>query len=162
MSGGSSFNSPVRSDEESEKIFQSSVQEAEEATKVERTRNVFISFHIADEGYIELLRQQARDEKYELEFRDYSVKEPFDEKWRTNCRERIAQTSCTIVMIGEETASREAVNWEIEESYRQGKKVIGVKINKDKNHLIPKSLKDHNAPIVNWNLKEIQKLLDDP
>ena len=162
MSGGSSFGSPLKKEDESEKIFQSSVQEAEEATKVERTRNVFISFHVADEAYVELLRQQAKDEKYELEFRDYSVKEPFDEKWKTNCRERIAQTSCTVVMIGEETASREAVNWEIEESYRQGKKVIGVRIKKDKNHPIPKALKDHNAPIVNWNLKEIQKLLDDP
>ena len=162
MSGGTFFGSPIKREEESEKIFQSSVQEAEEATKVERTRNVFISFHVADEAYVELLRQQAKDEKYELEFRDYSVKEPFDEKWKTNCRERIAQTSCTVVMIGEETASREAVNWEIEESYRQGKKVIGVRIKKDKKHPIPKALKDHNAPIVNWNLKEIQKLLNDP
>lgn len=162
MSGGTFFGSPIKREEESEKIFQSSVQEAEEATKVERIRNVFISFHVADEAYVELLRQQAKDEKYELEFRDYSVKEPFDEKWKTNCRERIAQTSCTVVMIGEETASREAVNWEIEESYRQGKKVIGVKINRDKNHPIPQALKDHNAPVINWNLKEIQKLLNDP
>jgi len=162
MSGGSSFHGPSKSEEESEKKFKSSVQEAEEATKVERTRNVFISFHADDESYVELLRKQARDEKYELEFRDYSVKEPFDEKWKTNCRERISQTSCTIVMIGADTASREAVNWEIEESYRQGKKVIGVRIQKDKNHPIPKALKEHNAPIVDWKLKDIQKELDDP
>jgi hypothetical protein len=162
MSGGSTFHGPSKSEEESEKNFKSSLQEVEEATKPERTRNVFISFHVADEAQVDLLRQQARDEKYELEFRDYSVKEPFDEKWKTNCREQIALTSCTIVMIGEDTASRESVNWEIEESYRQGKKVIGVRINKDKNYPIPKALKDHNAPIVNWKLKDIQKELDAP
>ena len=63
-------------------------------------------------------------------------------------------------MIGSDTASREAVNWEIEESYRQGKKVIGVRISRDRNDPVPKTLRDHNAPVIYWNLDEISKLLD--
>ena len=63
-------------------------------------------------------------------------------------------------MIGEKTATREAVNWELEEAYRQGKKVVGVRIYRDKNHQIPKQLIENNAPIVNWNLKDISRLID--
>lgn len=125
-----------------------------------KTRNVFISFHVEDEAQVELLRLQSKDNEFGLHFRDYSVKEPFDEKWRENCRERISQTSAMIVMIGPDTADRRAVDWEIRESIRQGKKVIGVRIYKNENHRVPAALKEHNCPIINWKLAEISKLLE--
>jgi len=125
-----------------------------------KPRNVFISFHIDDETQVGLLRRQSKDNEFRLHFRDYSVKEPFDEKWKTNCREKIALTSATIVMIGPETANREAVDWEIRESIRQGKKVIGIRIYKDANHKIPQALKENNCPIVDWKLSKISKLLE--
>lgn len=163
MGGGTPYTGPsARTAEEAERIFKSKVEEAEEAQKPQtepRVRNVFISFHVDDEAQVNLLRTQAKDENSGLEFRDYSVKEPFDEKWKTNCRERIAQTSATICMIGPNTASRPAVIWELEESYRQGKQVIGVRIYRDRNYPIPKPLLDHNAPIMNWDLDEINRLL---
>jgi len=143
--------------EKSIQLFKDSTSELRETET--RTRNVFISFHVEDENQVELLRSQARSEKYDLEFRDYSVKEPFDEKWKTNCRARIALTSATICMIGPRTAEREAVNWELEEAYRQGHLVIGVQIYSDRNDPIPKPLLDHKAPIVPWKLDEINNLL---
>ena len=123
-------------------------------------RRVFISFHVEDEAQVELLRQQAKDETYDIEFIDYSVKEPFDNRWKTRCTERIKQTSVFICMIGPETHKREAVLWEINKAYELGKKVIGVKIYRDKNNKIPKPLKDNNAKIMNWNLSDITKELD--
>lgn len=159
MGGGSSGYSvrPPRTAEEAEGIFATPTEETRRA----RTRNVFISFHVDDEAQVNLLRAQAKSERFDIEFRDYSVKEPFDEKWKTNCRERIAQTSALICMIGEKTAQREAVIWEINEAYRQGKKVIGVRIHRDKNHPIPKPLSEHDVPVVDWNLAEISKLLEE-
>lgn len=65
-------------------------------------------------------------------------------------------------MIGDDTANREAVNWEIEESYRQGKKVIGVRIHRNHNDPIPRAMKEHNAPVTTWDTKEIQRHLDEP
>lgn len=123
-------------------------------------RRVFISFHVEDEAQVELLRQQAKDEKYDIDFIDYSVREPFDSRWKTRCTERIKQTSVFICMIGPETHKREAVLWEINKAYELGKKVIGVKIYRDKNNKIPKPLKDNNAKIMNWNLSDITKELD--
>ena len=159
MGGGSSGYSvrPTRTAEEAEKIFKGPIDEVQRA----RVRNVFISFHIDDEVQVNLLRAQAKSERFDMEFRDYSVKEPFDEKWKTNCRERIAQTSALVCMIGRETAQREAVVWEINEAYRQGKKVIGVRVHRDRNDPIPQPLRAHNAPIINWNLAEISRLLEE-
>lgn len=158
MGGGSSGYAvrPSRTEGEAEAIFDSATNEAQRS----RVRNVFISFHIDDESQVNLLRSQATGENFDIEFRDYSVKEPFDEKWKTNCRERIAQTSMLICMIGSRTAEREAVNWEIEEAYRQGKQVIGVRIYRDRNDPIPQPLLEHRAPTVNWDIKEISRLLD--
>lgn len=160
MGGGTSGYRirPKRTIEEAERIFVTSADEARRA----HVRNVFISFHMDDEAQVNFLRAQAKNEKFDIEFRDYSVKEPFDEKWKTNCRERIAQTSALICMIGEKTAQREAVIWEIKEAYRQEKKVIGVRIYREKNHPVPKPLLEHNAPIVDWNLARISKLLEEP
>lgn len=110
---------------------------------------------------LNLLRSQAKNENFDIEFRDYSVKEPFDEKWKTQCKERIAQTSMMICMIGPETAQHDAVNWELTEAYRQGKKVIGVRIYRDRDDPVPSPLKENNAPIVEWDLKEIQRKLDE-
>jgi len=159
MGGGSSGYClrPTRTEGEAEGIFGTAFEEAKKA----HLRNVFISFNVDDEAQVNLLRAQAKGEGFDIEFRDYSVKEPFDEKWKTNCREKIALTSMVICMIGEKTAQREAVIWELEEAYRQEKKVIGVRIYRDENHEVPRPLVEHGAPIINWDLERISKILNE-
>lgn len=160
MGGGSKYEGPSsKTAEEAEQIIKSAVEGTGEEKADTILRNVFISFNVEDKAQVDLLRSQAKDERFGLEFRDYSVKEPFDEKWKTNCRDRIAQTSATICMIGPDTATRPAVIWELEESYRQGKLVIGVRIYRDRNYPIPKPLLDNRAPIINWDIDELNRLL---
>jgi hypothetical protein len=109
-----------------------------------------------DEYQVNLLRSQAKDDRFDLDFIDYSVKEPWDTpQWRAHCADRIAQTSTLIVMIGPGTYQRPAVLWEIEEAYRQGKRVIGVRIYKDAQHPIPAPMVSKRAKIVRWNVQEI-------
>jgi hypothetical protein len=158
LGGGGSSYYPSHTAEEAERIFQSAVEEVEKT----RIRNTFISFHVEDEAQVGLLRFQAKNNRFGLIFRDYSVKEPFDEKWKTQCSERISQTSAMICLIGKETANRDAVLWELEEAYRQGKEVIGVRIYRDQNHPIPRPLLEHKAPIINWELQEISEHLEEP
>jgi hypothetical protein len=158
--GGGGGGTRGKAGDEASSLFDSGSGEALPGVTPSGRRNVFISFHTQDEAQVNLLRNQARAENSQLDFRDYSVKEPFDEAWKSNCRERISQTSATICMIGRETAGRAAVLWELEESYRQGKKVIGVRINRNANDPVPEILKKHRAPIVNWNLAEIQQHLE--
>jgi len=125
------------------------------------TRNVFISFHMADEMQVKLLRHQAKDDRFNFKFRDYSAKEPFKDPWKKHCSEKISKSSFSVVMIGENTYKRPAVKWEIAESYRQGKEVIGVRIYRDSNHKVPKQMVDNNAKIINWNLGDIMETLSD-
>ncbi len=73
-----------------------------------------------------------------------------------------SQTSNVIVFIGSETTDSEPCNWEIEEAYRQNKKVIGVRIHKDRNDPVPEPLKRHKTRIINWDNSEIQRFLNDP
>lgn len=137
--------------------------EAELANYTEKEapgRRVFISFHVDDEAQVELLRQQAKDDRFDIEFIDYSIKEPFDEKWKTQATERIRQSSIFICMIGPETHRREAVIWEINKAYELGKKVIGIRIYKNENHKVPQSLVDHNAKIIDWNLEDISREIE--
>jgi len=155
--GSSSYSGPSsRSTSDSERIFRNVVDE-----KQKKLRNVFISFKAEDESQVDLLRYQAR-QGLGVEFRDYSVKEPFDEKWKTNCRERIAQTSAVIVFIGRDTVESEPVSWEIEEAYRQGKKVIAVRIYRDENNRLPEPLIRNKTRVINWDNSEISRFLDSP
>jgi len=149
-----------RSVSASQKLFRTALQEKTKTTSgPPKVRNVFITFHVADEAQVNLLRAQARNEDFAMEFRDYSVKEPFDEAWKSNCRERIAQTSLTVCMIGPETASREAVLWELEESYRQGHQVIGVRIYRDRNDPVPEPILRHGSPVIYWSREELSQYL---
>ena len=118
-------------------------------------KRVFISFHVEDEAQVNLLRQQAKDEKSDIDFIDYSVKEPFDEKWKTQAAERIKKSSVVVVMVGPETHNREAVNWEINKAYEMGKKVVCVRIYRQENHEIPQPCKEHNAKVLSWDLKKL-------
>ena len=120
---------------------------------------VFISFHFDDENPVNLLRHQGRNSD-QLEFIDYSVKEPFDEKWKTRCTERIKQSSVIVVAIGEKTHERPAVDWEIHKAHELGKPVIGMRIYSDKNHKIPPAMREYGDRIVPWNLETIQSELD--
>lgn len=125
-----------------------------------KKRNVFISFHMDDEAQVGLLRHQAKNDKFNLEFTDYSVKTPFNSNWKTRCKERIKQSSITVVMIGADTYKRPAVLWEINKAYELGKKVIGIRIHKNGNDPIPGPLLRNKSKIINWNMEKIQNELD--
>lgn len=157
--GSSDFRLPS-STGSSEKKFQKEMDESKRFESAEgKTRNVFISFNTDDEWAVNLLRSQAKDDRFDVEFRDYSIKDPFDHAWKTQAKDVIDKTSVTIVMIGQDTASRDAVDWEIRQAHEQGKKVIGVRIHKDKDHQVPKAMIEHGDTVINWDLQKLKELL---
>lgn len=124
------------------------------------SKRVFVSFHMENRHAKELLVAQAKSDRFDLEFTNYAVNEPFDDKWKTQCKERINKCSVLICLIGEKTYQREAVNWEINTAYNLGKKVFGVRIHRDRNHIIPTPLRNNNARIILWNISDIVKELE--
>lgn len=123
-------------------------------------RNVFISFDVDDEGMVNLLREQAKDDRFPFEFRDYSVKEPFEEDWKDEVSNLISLSSAVIVAIGKNTYKRKAVNWEIREAHRQDKMVIGVRLHRNKAHHIPKAMYDEDE-ITYWDTYKIAEMLEE-
>ncbi len=123
--GGGSFPSD-RDFKTIGEIVGKSLREGAEAGK----RNVFISFAHEDLREVNLLRGQAKNENSNLEFNDWSLEEPFDsaraDYVRAGIRARIQQSSVTLIYLSERTADSQWVNWEVEESLRLGKGVLGV------------------------------------
>jgi hypothetical protein len=122
-------------------------------------RNVFISFASEDLADVNLLRGQAKNENSNIEFNDWSVKEPFDssnaEYIKRGIRERIRQCSVIIVYISGQTADSKWVDWEIRESIILGKGVIAMYKGERPPSRLPKAVIDNNVSIVPWNQKEL-------
>ena len=160
MGGSGSLYDPnvSKSGKISDRVFQSSEDEVKRTT--EHQRNVFISFDVDDEGMVNLLRSQAKDDRFQFGFRDYSVKEPFDSAWKSKVRDRIDQTSAFIVAIGENTHTSKAVDWEIREAHRQRKLVIGMRLHRDKSHIVPQSMKEYGDKVIYWDTKTLGNMLE--
>lgn len=113
----------------------------------------FLSFMVEDSWARDFLVQHANDRRNDIAFVDYSLHTPFDEKWKTNCRDRIAQTKGTIVLVGSESSNSEAVKWEIAETSRQGHYLFGIQINRDRSWTIPAGLPSKN--VISWDFDQI-------
>jgi len=122
-------------------------------------RNVFLSFVEEDIYLVNLFRGQAKNENNDMEFSDYSVKEPFDSEnadyIKQQIRNLIKKVSVTLCLIGETTYKSKWVNWEIRTSSELGKGLVGVKLHSSPKDIIPQALKDNGAEIVDWDIKEI-------
>lgn len=113
----------------------------------------FISFEMEDRWARDFLVQQAKDKRNDIAFYDYSVQDPFDSKWKTECKKRISQTNGSIILVGKTTWASEAVVWEIAETIRQGNYIFGIQINRDETHKIPSGLPSKN--VIRWNFTQI-------
>jgi hypothetical protein len=117
-------------------------------------RNVFISFASEDLDYVNLLRGQAKNEDSDLEFNDWSLKEPFNsdraEYIRRGIRERIRQSSVTLVFVSEHTAASEWVDWEIRESHRLGKGVVAMYQGESPPTVLPQALGELGVKPIQW------------
>jgi len=117
----------------------------------------FISFEMEDRWARDFLVQQSKDEGNDVDFVDYSVQDPWDTSWKTQCKERIGRTKGTIVLVGPTTYESEAVLWEIAETLRRGHYIFGIQINKDKTHPIPSGLPAKN--VIRWDFAQISSWL---
>lgn len=117
----------------------------------------FISFEMEDRWARDFLVQHSKSDNNSVEFVDYSVHDPFDSKWKTECKRRIALTKGTIVLVGSTTWKSEAVLWEIAETGRQGNYMFGIQVNRDKTHFIPAGLPSQH--VIRWDFDQIAKWL---
>jgi hypothetical protein len=159
MGGGGGDNYNVRIIDRLQKVADEAFNEA----KPEK-RNVFISFDHRDLSEVNLLRGQAKSENNDLQFSDYSLKEPYNSDKaayiKSGIRERIRQSSVTVVYLTENTHESEWVDWEVRESLRLGKGVICVHKGDTPPLPRPKFVNELNIKVVKWDHDAFPKAIE--
>ncbi|WP_267389713.1 TIR domain-containing protein [Sphingomonas sp. GC_Shp_3] len=128
-------------------------QKAKEALQGGR-KNVFISFSVKDIDEVNLVRAHAKNENSDIEFNDRSVREPYNseraEYIRSRLKERINQSSTTVVYVSENTAKSNWVEWEVKTSLELGKRVIAMYKGDAPPRNMPSWLQNTNITKVAW------------
>lgn len=110
---------------------------------------IFISFAIEDAWARTRMVGQARNERSPFEFVDMSVKQPWDEAWKTQCRTRIRGCDGVIAMVTRNTANASGQLWEVKTARQEGVPVLGVYATQDNRpRVLPAELQ--GVRVVDW------------
>lgn len=137
-------------------------------------RRVFFVFHYGrDTWRANVVRNSGAIEGISAGgFRDESVweksKREGDIAVRKLINDSLKGTSVTVVLIGTETANRNYLSYEIEQSIAQGNGILGIRINEIKDQYgrteppgpIPESLARIGAPVYAWEYGRLGEWLD--
>jgi hypothetical protein len=96
-----------------------------------KNNRIFVSFAIEDAFYRDRFVNQARDERSPFEFTDMSVKEPWEDSWKTRCRTKIRGCDGMIALLSRNTENASGARWEIKCAIEEGLPIIGVHIYKE-------------------------------
>ena len=121
-------------------------------------KRIFISFAIEDSTYRDFLVGQARNDNSPFEFVDMSVKQPWDDSWKTRCRTRIKGCDGVIALISGNTANASGELWEIKCAIEEGKPIIGMYISGTQSYPIPIELSGKR--IIYWNWTSIKSFIE--
>src|SRR5579871_1175483 len=124
------------------------------------TPRIFISFAAEDLRYRNLLVSQRKNSACPFDFQDLSIQEPFDEKWKTQCRAKIASCHGFIALLSNYTWRAKGARWEIgcarEELGRE--KMLGIHIHADDKRAIPPEF--GSVKVVEWRWDNIERFLE--
>ena len=120
---------------------------------------IFISFSVEDKVYRDFLVGQAKNEKSPFEFVNMSVNEPWDEKWKTNCRTRIKGCDGMIALVSKKTAKADGALWEVKCAKEEKVPVRGIYCTTENR---PATLPSEfsGVKVVSWSWSNIAAFLD--
>ncbi|WP_292502146.1 TIR domain-containing protein [Mesorhizobium sp.] len=125
-----------------------------------RNHRIFISFAIEDEWARTRMVGQARNERTPFEFVDMSVKRPWDEAWKTQCRTRIKGCDGMIAMVTKNTAKADGQLWEVRAALQEGVPVLGVYATQDNRpYSLPSEFR--YVQVVGWTWDNVSSFLED-
>ena len=123
------------------------------------TKNrIFTSFAVEDTYARDFLVGQARNNRSPFEFVDMSVKEPFDESWKTRCRSRIRGCDGVIALLSRNTARATGARWEMWCARDEQIPIIGVYISRDDKPPTPPELA--GAQVIEWSWEGIARFVN--
>lgn len=124
-----------------------------------KNNRIFISFAIEDVRYRDFLVGQARNEKSPFEFVDMSVKEPWDDSWKTRCRARMKGCDGVIALVSKNTKNAAGALWEVKCAKEEKIPIKGIYVKEDdKPATLPAEFT--GVSVVEWTWKNIKQFLD--
>ena len=131
-----------------------------ETVKYINRKKVFISFAIEDKNIRDLLVGQSRNKNIPFEFVDMSVKEPWSNAWKTQCRDRIKGCHGVIALISKNTLKADGAVWEIKCAKDNKIPIKAMYAYKDaKGCKIPDELKGMH--IYKWSWNNLNKFVNE-
>jgi hypothetical protein len=132
-------------------------------TEHARKRRLFISFHKEDAGYLSGFNLMAHNPRVALDFYNDSLRDAINSERKsyvkTVIREKINRVSVLVCLIGNGTAWREWVEWELETALSLQKGICGVRIPNTYGR-IPAVLTQIGAPVAAWETVSIIKTIE--
>lgn len=122
----------------------------------------FLSFVEEDLNVVNLFRGQAKNDNIDLEFSDYSIKEPFEsanaDYIARGITAQLKLASITVCLYGPTTYTSKRVDWELRKSLELGKPIMGVCLYNDGR------VRYHPAPLegkprVDWDVASIVRTM---
>ncbi len=118
-------------------------------------KRVFVAFAIEDETTKNLFAGQAKNKNVPYDFVDMSVKQPWDEKWRTKCRTKIKGCDGFIALVSKNTKNASGELWEIDCGKEEIISMMGIYIDGASSSDKPDNLKGIACKEWTWdNVKE--------
>ena len=82
-------------------------------------KRIFVSFAMEDRSLRDLFTGQRLHAGTPFEFADFSVKQPWDQNWKTSCRTKIKGCDGVIALITNNTPNALGQLWEIKCAYEE-------------------------------------------
>ncbi len=86
---------------------------------------VFVAFAIEDVRIRDLIKGQSLHTDSPFEYIDMSVKEPYDEQWKTRVRTRISRSNGVIAIVSKNSLTSSGQKWEIQCAKEEKKPLRG-------------------------------------
>lgn len=123
----------------------------------------FLSFVQEDLNLVNLFRGQAKSQRHDLAFDDYSIKVPYNSVnvryIGTGIATQIKLATMTVCLYGPTTHQSEWVNWELSKTVELGKPLMGISLYNDgRTKYYPAPLE--NWPRLFWNIPEMVSTME--
>lgn len=122
-----------------------------------KRKPIFVSFAVEDRWARDLLLGQAKNRRIPFTFSDMSLQEPFDDKWKSRCRERMRRSSGVIALLSKHTRNAEGARWEMHCAVEEKIPIVGIHIHKGDKGAVPPELKGQR--VIEWNWDDIDRFI---
>lgn len=124
-----------------------------------KNNRVFIRFAVEDRTFRDFLVGQAKNKHSPFDFVDMSVKEPWDERWKTNCCTKIRGCDGMITLVSKNTASASGARWEVACAKSEKVPVRGVYVDANNKPVVLPS-EFTGVRVVEWTWDNIASFID--